>query len=376
MPAKPKRFLTWKTILTALVCVAFLALYIWAPRPKETFPKNFGGFIVVWWLVSTFTILLHHFSSYQRGDQPKIPLDQIAEEPLSFIAIIDSVLISIGAFLFASWYEVPAVYLVVLGIASALTIVIPYLHLGIRVALQELLAFYASISLFDLVTQQVTHSKIHPGGCKCIINHEPVSRRRGCLLSLMQFPITIPMIVTLLTVKISSLIVWPLLYVGLSFDIEDTTPFGLELMRRWRSSFKALSIGLALFGIMFFCAKWFVYVQWNSLDDYLVKSSLFQMIDVPFAPLAFLPWHIASLCSSILTLVLTYALDDAIHQIHDVGRTPSELSFRLKFMRFGYRLRNILSIYSAICLVWLLTPFLSQIDFPPVNWEFLPKNNT
>ena len=324
-------------------------------------------------LASTFAILLFKLESFLRRERKRISLEQIVEEPLSIFAVVDTILISIAAFWFASWCELSPGYVVVLGLASALTIIIPYFHLGTRVALQELLAFYASISLFDLVTRQVTHAKIHPGGCKCPVDHKPVSRTRGCLLSLIEFPITIPMIVTLATVKISSLIVWPLLYVGLSFDIEDTTPFGIELMRRWRSSFKVLSIGLAIFGILFFCCKLFVYIQWNQLGEYLNQSALFQMIEVPFAPLAFLPWHITSLCSSILTLVLTYALDDAIHQLNDVGRTTDEIGLRLKLMRFGYRLRNILAIYNGICLFWLLTPALSGIDFPPIDWEFLPK---
>jgi hypothetical protein len=315
-----KRFVSWKTLTTTIVAFAFFAYLIWAPRPEQTSPRNFGEFVLFCLLISTFAILLHQLERFLRREESRITLEQIAEEPISIVAVVDSILVAIAAFIFASWYEVSSIYLVVLGLASALTIVIPYFHLGIRVALQELLAFYASISLFDLVTGQITHAKIHPGGCKCPVDHVPVSRRRGCLISLMGFPVTIPMIATLTTVKISSLIVWPILYVGLSFDIEDTTPFGLELMRRWRSSFKVLAIGLAIFGILMFCIKWMVYAQWNHLGEFLTQSPLFQMIEVPFAPLAFLPWHIASLCSSILTLVLTCALDDAIHQIHDVGR--------------------------------------------------------
>jgi hypothetical protein len=172
--------------------------------------------------------------------------------------------------------------------------------------------------------------------------------------------------------KLAAPFLGPLLYIALSFNVHDYAELALRQKRRWRSSFKFLSVLLALFGIGFFLFKIVLYSTWSYVAN--LWELYLPWLTAPVAPISFPPWHLASLMNSILTIILLAQVDAVIYQIDDRQTHPSNLQRRLVTMNFGFRIQRLLSFYTWFCVIWLSTPYLAKLQFPPISLQLFPKS--
>ena len=257
------------------------------------------------------------------------------------------------------------------------TIICAHLPAGFHVAIRELLAFYGTVSMWGVVTFRVPHKRLHPDpNCDCHgpWDEEPLEIRGiGDVLALILGNILrLPAIVSTVLVKASSLLLFPLIYIALSFDARDYLELSLEARRRWRSSFKAVWIGAACFSLLLFAAKWIVYAQWNNIAAHWNSSAFCARVEYPLAPRCFYVWHLTVALNAILVLTLTHLVDRTVHFLDDRNVAPSKMPLRLRIIRFMFRVRTVLSVYNWICLTALVFPLFGG-PLPGITWVAFPR---
>ena len=170
------------------------------------------------------------------------------------LALFDTVLIASGVLYFASKSAGATLLPVLLISFTGLSLVVgPFIKNGISSIIHELVAFYASESVFDVFTGKVPHSRIHPPHeghddlCKCGVVEKIQIRTFFDLVGYIF--VMFPRVFHIIWLKSSAIILGPLLYIGLSFNEQNYEALTLEAKRTWRSSFKPLWLTLSLISL-------------------------------------------------------------------------------------------------------------------------------
>lgn len=298
---------------------------------------------------------------------------------LRFLPTLDTILVCAVALYFLSNAEDPQSYwLLPLSAYWAFRHVLPYWKLSPTVAIAELAFFYVDMSIWDVLTGKVPHDRVHPkvnANNHCPVCDNPHSLYKiGGVGDFVRFVFFgLPLFISIVGVKLSALILGPLLYIGFSFRAKDFNELSLQAKAQYRSSFKPLWLFFGFVGIAAFLGKVVVYSYWNRLVDWWAAAPFLSEFDGIIRPAGFLLFHLSFLLGSVLLVVTTFLVDRSIHRRLDVGEGPESMPILLRTIRGLTRLRQVLMLYSWFCFVWLSVPWLRGLRFPPVTLELFPR---
>lgn len=368
----------WWTALVLLVIVSLVWLINKNVRTPNTVPSTSqqSWHSAVFLLVLAFIATAISFVRLLRGR--RIVWEPLRLDQIKWSACLDTALIALFFLVLLARLEGQSRWVwVALALMYASIIVNAYLAYGLHRSVRELLAFWGTISMWDVMTLRVPHSRLHPGCDQCDFAADepgpPIRTFREVLTVLLIAPLMAPVLASTALVKASAVFLFPLVYIALSFDAQDHLALSDQTRKRWRSSFKLVWVSLALLSLLILLLKVFVYAYWNAIGAYWSSFPLLRFIEYPFAPASFYPWHITMGLNAVIVLILIALVDQCVHRLDDLQVPPVKIAVRLKTIRFLFRLRTLLSLYNWICLTMLTLPLFRHMELPGIRWEILPK---
>lgn len=333
------------------------------------------------WIVPAFLITLVlvvvGLSCIQLWKSGRKVWEPLQTDRIRWSACLDTVLISLAYMVLMGWTTQQGI-MIALPLVFGGCIILSHVRAGVHTSIRELLAFYGTISMWNVLTFRVPHDRLHPH-CDCHGPWDeepvpPIKNVKDVFFLVLGNTILFPAVLSTILVKASSLFLFPLLYMALSFDARDYLNLSLEAKKRWRSSFRVVWIVLALFSLAIFGLKVLIYAQWNAVATYWNASDVCRIIEQPLAPRHFYVWHITLALNALVVLVVTWLVDHTVHLLADRHVPPGQMTFRLKAIRFLFRTRTVLSVYNWMCLTALTLPFLRGAQLPGITWVVFPQN--
>ncbi len=363
----------WLFLLVTLMLIWLLAKYY--PHTPPQAPGPHDGQIIAAILVG-LTLLGVVLSIIRLKVSGRATWEPLKTDEIRWGACLDTVLIAV-AYVFIAVYTKWPLFMMSMALVGSGSIIIAHLPAGLHIALRELLAFYGTVSMWGVVTFRVPHKRLHPDSrCEC---HGPWDEESVDIRSIGDVVAVIfgnillfPRILSTVFIKASSLLLFPLIYIALSFDARDYLNLSLEARRRWRSSFKSVWIATACFSLFLFAAKMIVYGQWNNIASYWNSSSLCVWIDRPLAPQSFYVGHLTIALNAVVVLIVTFLVDRAVYHLDDCHTAPAEMPRRLRAIRLLFRVRTVLSVYNWVCFMLLVFP-LFRGPLPGITWVVFPR---
>ena len=172
-----------------------------------------------------------------------------------------------------------------------------------------------------------------------------------------------------LSVKATSLIYSPLIYVVHSSYLRDPYEMlrdvhELALHRRMRI--------YSGFVLLMFASKLYLYVSWYQLSDRWQSIPSIEMINAFVVPDAVAPWHLAAVINALLTWFLFFYADYIVTRHR---RSPEKAVDRLwvgNFFGTIWFVRGILSVYTISCVLYISASLLPTVHWPPLGPSLFP----
>jgi len=152
------------------------------------------------------------------------------------------------------------------------------------IAISEIALFYVSISIWDVLTGRIPHDRVHPRldmnhQCPICENPPDVNQITGIADVIAYIFVIVPLLASIVATKISAIVVGPLLYVGFPFREKDFRALSFEARAKYRSSFKQITLFLAVIGLALFLGKIVVYSYWNQLAEFWQGNAFLSIFD-------------------------------------------------------------------------------------------------
>jgi hypothetical protein len=170
------------------------------------------------------------------------------------------------------------------------------------------------------------------------------------------------------SIKSTALIWSPLLWAFRPLqEKEDPLHFaaGIATLTKYRISRVYSAIILCLFAI-----KIYVFIAWFSLPPSVQRLPGWRFISHYLVPDAIPAWHIAAAVNAALTWLVLFRAEKYLHDA--TGGRPIPTEAMQRFFVISFVIRNILSIYTLTCILYLTFELVGLVELPNLRIILFP----
>lgn len=133
--------------------------------------------------------------------------------------------------------------------------------------------------------------------------------------------------------------------------------------------FYKVSRAFSLLTIALFVGKIYLWVSWTKISPALTAIPNWQVLNSLILPEDVALWQIAALFNAVLTWVIYFYASQYVHDTQDktVEHRGAKLFFKSTFIT-----RNILSIYTSLCLLYITFELAHDLEFPTLRFIVFP----
>jgi hypothetical protein len=120
-----------------------------------------------------------------------------------------------------------------------------------------------------------------------------------------------------------------------------------------------------------FAAKLWLLYEWITLKSHYAASKILVSLEPYIVPDQIPIWHVASVCNAVLTVVVVYGLAVWYLKEAEIGAEIPTSSLRI-FLNTVFTLRNLLTIYTSLCALYITVQTAAKWDLPPLKARLFP----
>ena len=168
------------------------------------------------------------------------------------------------------------------------------------------------------------------------------------------------------SIKSTALVWLPLLWIIPMATTDEPLATRLKLVNR--SSWGRLVGGLSIITLVLFALRLLLF---DAVPGFVPESALHDLLAAALWPEGLPMWTVASASNSVIALALFFGSSHALIRIEDGGDATTMKGTDLA-VRTASVCRAGLSIYSALCVLYIVATLVPELDLPPLGTKLFP----
>jgi len=178
----------------------------------------------------------------------------------------------------------------------------------------------------------------------------------------------IPAVAYRLSLKSTALIWSPLLWaVNPIRKAENVRHYALGVKQLARNR---IARGYSVFIAIILLGKFGIWILWLQLGQSLRQVLTSPAIDRYLAPEDIITWHLAAFVNAILSWWMFFRADEYLHESSG-GQSDIDAPAK-KFFKYVGTIKNILTIYTLFCAIYITASLSARIQLPPLKFILVP----